>query len=239
MSFWKKVLGKEDLSPEEQERVLREKEEKRQRREAEYQAAQQLKNEKKLSEMQVMEKYFGKSTGFFTKLNLSLYKRTIQYFEEFIVNADEEVLVAIPAEYDKTKKREIKGMLIATNHRLVFVTNEIGHGELAETFEYHKMNGIALSPDGFNQKELLIDYGQSRKIFDDIVNDEQFKRFIQVVREKMHESKKRTATPRRSNAPSPKTDDKYEKLTQLAQLRDQGILTEEEFQNEKQKVLNS
>ena len=36
-----------------------------------------------------------------------------------------------------------------------------------------------------------------------------------------------------------RTDSKYERLAQIAKLRDQGILTEEEFQREKEKILNS
>lgn len=35
-----------------------------------------------------------------------------------------------------------------------------------------------------------------------------------------------------------KTDDKYDKLEKLGKLRDDGILTEEEFQKEKKKILN-
>jgi len=239
LSFFKKLLGQEYVSQEEKEKARLIKEEKRQQREAEYQIAQQRKREKQAADMQLMEKYFGKSSGFFNKVNFSLYKSTIFHFENSIKSPDEKVLIAIPAEYDKTKKREIKGMLIATSHRLIFVTSGVGHGEFSEIFDYRKMNGISLAPDGFAQKELLIDYGRSRKIFDDIVNDDQFKQFINVVRGKMNESKQITGTRQVKSKTAAPSDDKYEKLSQIAKLRDQGVLTEEEFQIEKQKILNS
>lgn len=235
LSFFKKFLGQEDVSPEEKEKTLLIKEEKRQRREVEYQIGQQQKKEKEVADAQLMEKYFGKSTGFFNKMNFSLYKRTISYFEKNIKSPDEEVLIAIPAEYDKTKKREIKGMLIATSHRLIFVTSGIGHGEFSEILEYKKMNGISLAPDGLGQKELLIDYGRSRKIFDDIVNDERFKNFLNTVRNKINEIK-RNPVPRKTTPT--KSENKYELLEQIAKLHEQGILTDEEFQKEKNKILN-
>ncbi|WP_144553172.1 hypothetical protein [Peribacillus simplex] len=98
MSFFKKLLGQEYVLPEEKEKALLIKEEKRQQREAEYQIAQQQKKEKQAADMQLMEKYFGKSAGFFTRVGFSLYKSTIIHFEKYIKSPDEEVLIAIPAE---------------------------------------------------------------------------------------------------------------------------------------------
>lgn len=40
-------------------------------------------------------------------------------------------------------------------------------------------------------------------------------------------------------APTGMTDDKIEQLTKLGQLRDAGILTDEEFAEQKAKILNS
>jgi hypothetical protein len=40
-------------------------------------------------------------------------------------------------------------------------------------------------------------------------------------------------------APAASTDDVYDQLTKLGQLRDQGILTDEEFQAQKAKLLGS
>ncbi|WP_218011630.1 SHOCT domain-containing protein [Metabacillus fastidiosus] len=56
------------------------------------------------------------------------------------------------------------------------------------------------------------------------------KRYRKLERTKHHPS---------SNTGASKKDDKYGKLAQLGNLRDQGVLTEEEFQQEKLKILNS
>lgn len=234
MNFFKKLLAREDLPPEEKERMIKEKEEKQKQREAEQLARQQKKQARKEAEKQLMEKYFGTNSGLINKMNFSIYKSAILYFEQHIKYPDEEVLISIPAEYDKTKKREIKGMLIATSDRLVFVTNGIGHGQFVEIFEYQKMNGIALAPDGFSQKELLIDYGRTRKIFDDIDNNHQFKIFLNTVMDKMNEAKRNPATRKTT-----KKEDKYDLLAKIAKLHEQGILADEEFQKEKEKILNS
>ena len=160
MSFLKKLLGTEPMSDEqklERERAANEKKEKqqeeRERRISERKQQQQEKDEKNRAQQ---EKYFGKA-GFLNSMSLMSLSRTINYFEEFILVEGEEVLAGISAEYDKTKKREIKGMLIATNLQLHFVSNGVGSGQFHETFDYTKMNGIALAPDGFLSKELLID----------------------------------------------------------------------------------
>lgn len=129
-------------------------------------------------------------------------------------------------------------MLIATSKRLIFVTNGIHQGKFVEQFEYKWMNGIFLAPDGFRQKELLIDISGYRVVFDDILNNDHFKRFMNIVREKMYESKRQSLTTSSVSIPF-QTESKYDKLAQLGQLRNDGVLTEEEFQNEKHKILNS
>ena len=239
MNFFKKLLGRENLPPEEKEKVIAEQEEKKKQREDENQARQLQKQQQQEFEMQLMEKYFGKNSGFLNKVNFSVYKGAIHHFESNIKMDDEQVLAAIPAEYDKTQKREIKGMLIATEYRLLFVTSGIGHGEFSEILEYKRMNGISLAPDGLGQKELLIDYGRSRKVFDDIVNDQRFNHFLNIVRDKINEAKRKPVPRRTTQARPQKTEDKYELLEKIAKLHEQGILTKEEFQMEKDKILNS
>ncbi|MDP9743330.1 UNVERIFIED_ORG: hypothetical protein QFZ59_005160 [Bacillus sp. B2I3] len=55
----------------------------------------------------------------------------------------------------------------------------------------------------------------------------------------MNESKQVTGISKAKNKAATRSDDKYEKLAQIAKLRNQGVLTEEEFEIEKQKILNS
>lgn len=233
MSFLKKLLGTHNKTPEqiEAERIKAEQKMiEKQQREAERQA-------KKAQEKALQEKYIG--LGFGKGFDFSLYKGTIAYFENSILRPDEEVLHSIKAEYDKTKKREIKGLLIATNQRLVFVSSGVGYGQFFEEFDYRKMNGISHANDGLFEKEIYIDMGRSRKKFDDIIPDERFQEFLGVVMTQINSARNtpQIKTKTRTNTKDNPVIDKYAALEKIAKLKEQGVLTEEEFLIEKEKIL--
>lgn len=247
MSFFKKLLGTQDKTPDEIEQERMKKEQKQIEKNKQeklkklaHEEKQRERDAKKAIENDLKEKYIGR--GFGTGFDFSLYKGTIRYFEDTVLRSDEVMLHSIKAEYDKTKKREIKGLLIATNQRLVFVSSGVGFGQFFEEFDYRKMNGIAQANDGLFEKEIYIDMGRSRKKFDDIIPDERFKEFVQIVMNQINTIRntpqiKKVAA--RSNAPTNAQIDKYAALEKIAKLKEQGILTEEEFIVEKEKILNS
>lgn len=245
MSFLKKLLGIYDKTPEkletnpiktEQEQIDREKFYEVMK--TGFKEKQRAYEAKKAMDQSLQKKYIGLSFG--KGLDFSLYKRTIQYFESTVLRSDEIVLHFIKAEYDKTKKREIKGLLIATNQRLIFVSSGVGFGQYLEEFDYRKMNGISYVNDGFFEKEIYIDLGRSRKKFDDITSDERFKEFVEVVMQQINISQNIPKVTRAQKTATEVTKaDKYESLEKIAKLKEQGILTEEEFQTEKEKILNS
>ncbi|MBB5356688.1 hypothetical protein HNR43_002700 [Anoxybacillus mongoliensis] len=232
MSFFKKLLGITDMT-EEEKAALQKKQQEKERKIAE---KERRANEKKQKELALQEKYIG--TGFGKSFSFAIYKPTIQYFEDFVLRHDENVLHSIPAEYDKTKKREIKGLLIATDQRLVFVSSGVGYGQFFEEFDYKKINGIAHANDGLLEKEIYIDMGRSRKKFDDITPDERFKNFVSIVMDQIHTARNTSRTITKKTSSTHSTE-KYELLEKISKLKEQGILTEEEFQREKEKILNS
>ncbi|MGD6973004.1 SHOCT domain-containing protein [Rossellomorea aquimaris] len=117
-----------------------------------------------------------------------------------------------------------------------------GSNQYIEEFEYSKMKGISLERDGFASKELYIDYGRGRKKFDDIIDDDIFKAFLTIVNGKIAEYRNKPQARKKANASAKTsvdtTDDKYKQLERIAELKEKGILTEEEFQAEKKKILN-
>ena len=240
MSFFKKLFAQEDLSPEDKEKHEQMKVEKKAQREREREEKRAEKERQKQLELKQIENFFGPNPGFTAKTNYAIHKNILIYIEKNLLSLDEKILAVIPAEYDKTQKREIKGVLLATDQKLIFGSKTFS-SEYIETFEYKKMNGISLANDGFLSKELYIDYGRSRKKFDDITNDDLFKNFIKIVREQIMLAKTTTTkTNRKQSTPSPpNSQDKYKQLEQIGKLKEQGILTEEEFQAEKQKILNT
>ncbi len=250
MSFWKKVIGRTEITPEERAKMERENEEKKKRK-AEaaqrFQEEQQRKREekriekerRKAEELKAVERFFGPEPGMGKKITYSTYKEAFQYVDHHLLREDEEVLGVIQAEYDKTKKREIKGVLIAAEEKLIFAFVR-GNNQYIEEFDYSKMKGITLAKDGFASKELYIDYGSGRKKFDDIIDDDNFKSFLAVINGKITEYRQNPASKSRIRKTTPKTEestDKYKQLERIAELKDKGILTDEEFRTEKEKIL--
>ncbi len=87
-------------------------------------------------------------------------------------------------------------------------------------------------------KELFIDYNRGRKKFDDIIDDDHFKYFLNVVQKKIVEYRDKPKTAPRPAKPAGQKD-KYELLQQIASLKEQGILSNEEFEAEKKIILYS
>lgn len=227
MNFFKKLFGTRLMSEEELAALQNKKEQKK-----------RIAEEQKQRDLAIQEKYIG--TGFGKGFSFALYKPAIQYFETYIIQPQEKVLLSVMSEYDKTKNREIKGLLIATDVRLVFVTNGIGHGQYFEEFDYKKIKGISHVPDGFGQREILIDYGRSRKAFDDIIYDDRFHKLVGVIQNMMHSSRNNSNINRTTLTKATKNTvvDRYTELEKIAELKAKGILTEEEFEAEKKKILS-
>ena len=59
------------------------------------------------------------------------------------------------------------------------------------------------------------------------------------AQEEQQYSQQQPAEPAPAPAPAAPAEDPIEKLKQLAELKDQGILTQEEFDAQKAKILNS
>ena len=186
----------------------------------------------------LIAQYFGE-VNLTNRMNFSAYKHAVRYFEQELKLQDEQVLAAVTT---KMTVKKMTGILVATSHRLVFVANGMVHGRYFEVLEYDQMRGIGLSADGLTQTKLSIPYGDSTIIFEDIFDDDHFKYFYQIVQNQMSEARKKAVSSIitvKTIQSTDRTDSKYERLAQIAKLRDQGILTEEEFQREKEKILNS
>lgn len=252
MSFWRKIIGQTELTLEEKAQIEKEQQEKKRRKELEtmhqQQQAEKRREEKRIekekrkeAELKMVERFFGNDPGFGKKVMYSTYKSTFEYVDRHVLRRDEKVLGVIQAEFDKNKKTEIKGILIAAEDKLMFALVR-GSGHYLEEFDYTKIKGISLKRDGLLSKELYIDYGRGRKKFDDIVDDLDFKAFLKAVNGKIAEFRNKPTSKPISKATATATTsepavDKYKQLERIAELKEKGILTEEEFKAEKQKIL--
>lgn len=124
------------------------------------------------------------------------------------------------------------GILVATESRVIFIDKGIFNLKV-EDFPYDKITSIQFET-GFVMGKLIILASGNKAQIEDVVKD-RVKPFADNVRTRISElGKKENSQTVIVN----QQIDIAEQLTKLSGLRDNGILTEEEFQTQKQKLLN-
>lgn len=245
MSFFKKLLQQEELTVEQKaERELeriekaRINKEKYEQYQIEAEARKIEKAEKKeakaLARQQDLERFFGTSPGTNEKNNYNIYTFALDRVRDKLISFNENVIASCPAEYDMPGGKEVKGLLIATNQKLIFSSNTITK-EYIEVMDYKTMGSISIKNDGFLKKELHVVSGREKRVFDDLRDDAHLQRLLDGVRNQIATAHSGNSNPTKEVA-SPIS--KAQQLKEFAELRDSGILSEEEFQAEKAKILN-
>ncbi|CAH0170034.1 PH domain-containing protein [Peribacillus simplex] len=123
----------------------------------------------------------------YTKYEFKEVKRNKQYFKsliETVFEPGEKGLTFIQCEFDKSKKQEIKGYLIATSKRVLFLDLELRN---LQKFRYQTIRDINWFKDGTFEKGLYIQYGVKRLEFDEIFDTEQIKRVGNVIKQLAYE----------------------------------------------------
>jgi hypothetical protein len=119
------------------------------------------------------------------------------------------------------------GLLVATNKRLIFVDKGMLWGVKVEDFPYDKISSIQYETGIFMGEIDIFASGNKAEIKN--ITKAKVRPFAESIRARI------------SGAPSSnqKTEgeDKYSKLEKLAELKEKGILSEKEFEEEKKKLL--
>jgi hypothetical protein len=100
-------------------------------------------------------------------------KRNKVFFQSLtkrVLDPNEKALTFIYCEYDKSKKQEIKGYLIPTNKRVLFITKSLS---FMDKFRYQTIINVNWFKDGFLEKGLKIQYGKRRLEFDEMFDKKQ------------------------------------------------------------------
>lgn len=95
-----------------------------------------------------------------------------------VFEPNENALTFIFCEFDKASKKEIKGYLIPTNKRVLFVGKTFNH---LEKFRYQTIINVNWFKDGFLERGLKIQYGKKRLEFDEIFDQAQMQRVGDVI----------------------------------------------------------
>jgi len=123
-----------------------------------------------------------------------------------------------------------QGILVSTNRRLVFVDKGLLYGLKVEDFPLDKITTIQYETGLLLGEIKIHTSGNIAKI--DNVEKVNARAFAEFVRNKLSQPRE-TTTPIIKNQP-----DVYDQLEKLAKLKEQGVLTQEEFDAQKKKLLD-
>ena len=127
------------------------------------------------------------------------------------------------------------GILVATNKRLIFVDKGWIYGLRVEDFPYDKITSIQYETGVFYGEIKIFASGNKADITQ--ISKKQARDFAEYVRARISSVKEHASAP---EAPEQTfSGDVIAQLERLAELKEHGILSEEEFLTQKKKILES
>lgn len=142
---------------------------------------------------------------------------------------DEKVEKIVQGYYNKGT-----GVLVATNKRLIFVDKGLIYGCRVEDFPYDKITSIQYKT-GLVLGEITIFASGNNALIQNI-QKAYVKNFAEFVRARITGIKDHASF---QSVNKNEEEDAFVKLEKLAQLKDKGIITEDEFNEQKKRLLNS
>jgi PH (Pleckstrin Homology) domain-containing protein/putative oligomerization/nucleic acid binding protein len=129
------------------------------------------------------------------------------------------------------------GVLVATNKRLMFVDKGIAKLRV-EDFPYDKISSIQYKT-GMMMGTITIFASGNKAEIKNVVK-ERCKNFADYIRARSTAISEHASTSAAGSTaqPAPTADDVVTQLERLARLREQGVLTDAEFEAQKQKILS-
>lgn len=121
------------------------------------------------------------------------------------------------------------GVLIATENRLVFYAKRMGGYDL-ESFPYENISSFEQGKNMMGGNVSF--FASGNKVFVKWIKDGDLRGLVEYVRSRMGKKK-----PSDDNASAAPTESITDQLTKLGELRDAGVLTDDEFQAKKADLL--
>ncbi|QHE60398.1 hypothetical protein FHE72_04590 [Rossellomorea vietnamensis] len=159
----------------EQQRIRVQQKQERERVNLEKEAAEKREIENLISQVMDTSNYS------YTAYEFNELKRNKVFFQSLLTNVfepNEKALTFIYCEYDKTKKQEIKGYLIPTTKRILFLNKSL---TFMDKFRYQTVINVNWFKDGLLEKGLKIQYGKRRLEFDEIFDQDQMQRVGDII----------------------------------------------------------
>lgn len=132
-----------------------------------------------------------------------------------------------------------EGLIVVTDRRVMFIDEGVVRSH-REDFPYERISSVQCSTGMMSGKLVIFASGNKAEL-DNILPKQQANAVADLIRDKISGSvaTSQVPPPPVMAPPAPATDDPYEKLRKLGELRDAGILTPEEFQAKKASLLDS
>ncbi|MET3696664.1 PH (Pleckstrin Homology) domain-containing protein [Bacillus oleivorans] len=108
-------------------------------------------------------------------------KRNKHFFQslyERVLEPNEKLETFIFCEYDKSSKKEIKGYLLPTNKRVLFLTKNLN---FMDKFRYQTIINVNWFKDGLLERGLRIQYGKRKLEFDEMYDHEQLMKVGNII----------------------------------------------------------
>ena len=158
-------------------------------------------------------------------------KRDVRKLPEYF-NADEHVLVMAGGKIGNNL-----GLLVATNRRALFVSEGVVNHSF-EDFPYNRITSVT-SARGMMLGKILIHTGGAARVVENVAKSEA-EAVAAAIRDRVEASTRERQTmvvqqvsPQQTQPPQNLAGE----LRELAELRDQGILTDAEFEQQKARLL--
>lgn len=145
------------------------------REEQESKRRKQAEQERKDIEL-LISRVMDNDGGGYSQYEYNEIKKNKQFFlslAQQVFEPNEKALTFIFCEFDKSRKTEIKGYLIPTNKRVLFLTKDLN---FLDKFRYQTVINVNWFKDGFLERGLNIQYGKRKLKFDEMFDQEQMKK---------------------------------------------------------------
>lgn len=161
-----------------------------------------------------------------------------------ILNTDEKIIVIADAKYLHNK---MDGLLLATQHRVIFLNKGFFGNLYQNEFQYQDINSVLYGPgESSTLLKMLINGSQTDFIFKNKNSAQLFYEAIEdYVNSSGNQLKQQLTHPAPKSPifkpePAQKEDPLtvFDKLEKLGRLKESGILTDEEFAEQKKKLLD-
>jgi hypothetical protein len=143
------------------------------------------------------------------------------------LSSEEEPFIVVQGQLDDTV-----GVLSSTSERVIFA-GKVFFSTVIKDFSYSKVSSVSIE-SGILSSKIKIEYSGGKLEIKGVGKDVA-KEFVEIVKEKISEQ---SITSKPSPVEPKAEEDLFDKLKKLGELKEMGVLTEEEFNQQKQKLLS-